>query len=165
MVCHTLRYALLVGAITAVAVSPAWAQHRHRSASCCETASSCCESTSCAPTAPAYRTITVTECVPETYTTKRTCYRYECRTEEYDTCRTECVPECRERVVCCVKRVPVVTTECRKVCRTVTSCEERTVMRTCYKYVNETVCEKKCVSRGHWECREVPKCNLFGGGL
>jgi len=104
MVCRTLRIALLVGAVTAVAATPAWATHR--SAPCCD--SPCGSSSSCAPTAPAYRTIMVTECVPETYTVQRTAYRMECRTETYDTCRTECVPVCRERTCCVTKRVPVI---------------------------------------------------------
>lgn len=100
------------------------------------------------------RTIQVMECVPETYTVKRTSYKVECRTEQYDTYRCECVPEVRERTVCCIKKVPVMTTQTRKVCKTVTVNEERTVMKTCYKTVQETCMKKKLVSRGHWECRE-----------
>jgi hypothetical protein len=100
------------------------------------------------------RTIQVMECVPETYTTKRTAYKTECRTEEYDTFKCECVPEVRERVICCVKKVPVTTTQTRKVCKTITVNEERTVMKTCYRTVEETVMKKKLVSLGHWECRE-----------
>jgi len=151
--------ALLVGAITAVAVSPARAQH-HRSNGCCDSGVS-----SCTPTAPATRTIT--ECVPEWYTVKRTCYRTECRTEVVDSCRTECVPEWREKWCTVTKKVPVYREECRKVCKNVTCYEDRTVMKTCVKYVQETCMKKELVRRGHWECRTecVParRCNLFGG--
>jgi len=158
MVCQPFRLALLIGAITAVAVSPIRANHR---APACGNP---CGSS--ATTAPCYRTITCTEWVRETYQVKRCSYRMECRTEVYDTFRCECVPECRERTVCCVRKVPVVREECRKVCHKVTVYEERMVQKTCYKYVQETCCRKELVRLGHWECREVqPLCGgLFSGG-
>jgi hypothetical protein len=153
MVRRTLRMALLVGAVTAAVVSPVRADHK---APCCN--EPCGASAPCAPApcAPQYRTITVTECVPETYTVKRTCYKYECRTELVDSCRYECVPEVRERTYCVTKRVPVYTTQTRKVCKNVTCYEDRTVMKTCYQTVQETCMRKELVCRGHWECREVP---------
>src|SRR5205807_1902030 len=107
--------------------------------------------TGLAPAAPAFRTITVTECVPEQYTTKRTAYKWECRNEVYEACKTECVAEVRERVCNVVKRVPVMKTEARKVCKNVNVCEERTVMKTCYKTVQETCMKKELVRLGHWE--------------
>jgi hypothetical protein len=55
-------------------------------------------------------------------------------------------------------------TEVRKVCRNVTTYEERTVMKTCYKTVQETCMKKELVRLGHWECREVCASGLFGGG-
>jgi hypothetical protein len=155
MVRQPVRIALLLGAITAVAVSPAMAQD-----------------SAPATTKPCTRTIMVTECVPETYTVKKICHKYECRTEEYDTFRCEQVPVCKERVVCCTKRVPCEKWEVRKVCRNVTEYEERCVTRNCYKTVTETCMQKKCVSRGHWECKEevvqdcgglFSGCGLFGG--
>jgi hypothetical protein len=96
----------------------------------------------------------VTECVPETYTTKRITYKTETRTECYTAYK--CVPtyECRERVCTVYKQVPEWREECRKVCVKVPCCEERTVMRPCYSYVTETKMVTKCVDRGHWECRE-----------
>jgi hypothetical protein len=106
----------------------------------------------------------VTECVPQTYTEKRTAYRYECRTEMVNSVKCVSVPECRERVCTVTKRVPVVRTEMRKVCKNVTCYEERTVMKTCYQTVQETVCRQHCVRLGHWECREVCSHGLFGGG-
>ena len=91
MVCQPLRLALLIGAITAVAVSPLqasfWAPR----------CSNPCNSSPCAgTTAPAFRTVTCTEWVRENVTTTRKAYKTECRTETYDTCRTECVPVCKE---------------------------------------------------------------------
>ncbi len=156
MVCQPLRLALLIGAITAVAASPARANHN--SAPCCNSAP-----TTCCSTAPAYRTVCCTECVPETYTVKRTCYRTECRTETYQTCRVECVPVCKTRVCTVVERVPCMETVTKKCCKYVTTWQEKTVMKPCYSYVQETCMQKKLVCRGHWECREVPACGLFGG--
>ncbi len=99
---------------------------------------------------------------------KRTAYKYECRTEMVDVCKTECVAECRERVCNVVKKVPVMKTECRKVCKTVTCYEERCVMKTCYQTVQETCMKKHCVKLGHWECRETCSCSsghsLFNHG-
>ena len=76
---RTVRLALLIGALTAMAVSPAWANHQ----SCNSCAPSCAPACESAPAccAPATRTIQVTECVPETYTVKRTAYKVECRQE------------------------------------------------------------------------------------
>ena len=51
--------------------------------------------------------------------------------------------------------------EIRKVCKKVMVCEERTVMKTSYKTVQETCMKKKCV-RGHWECETVCKTNYMG---
>jgi hypothetical protein len=163
MVCRTLRMALLVGAVTAAVVSPARAYHK---APCCNDPCGTpapCATTACAPAAPATRTITVTECVPESYTIKRTAYKFQCRTEVVNSCRTECVPECRERVCTVTKRVPVVTTQMRKVCKNVTVYEDRTVMKTCYQNVQSTCMKRELVSLGHWECREVCASGLFGG--
>ena len=157
MVCQPLRLALLIGAITAVAVSPVRANFRTaRGNACC--GDPCATS---ATTAPKYRSVQCTEWVRESYQTKRTGYRMECKTETYDTCRTECVPEVRERTVCVTKRVPVVKEECRKVCHKVTVYEERCVTRNTYKTVQETVMKKQLVRMGHWESCEAPA--LFGG--
>ena len=156
MVCQPLRLALLIGAITAVAVSPVQAGFWSRN-NCCNP----CQSDPCCTSAPAYRTVCCTEWVRENYTTTRKTYRTECRTEVYDTCRTECVPVCKEKVVCVQVRVPVMREECRKVCHKVTCWEDRVVNKTTYKTVQETCMKKQLVRMGHWECREV--CSLFGG--
>jgi hypothetical protein len=101
----------------------------------------------------------VTESVPEYYTVKRTCYKYECRQEMCDSYRCECVPVCKERVVCCTKKVPCYRTEHRKVCKTVTCYEDRTCYKTCYHTVQETCVRKHLVRCGHWECRETCHCS------
>jgi hypothetical protein len=136
MVCQPVRIALLLGAITAVAVSPARAQDK------------------ASPCAPCTRTIQVNECVPETYTKKVITYKRVCKTEEYDTCRWQVTNECRERVSCVTKRIPVTETVTKKVCKTITVNEKRTVMKTAYKNVEETVNRQHLVELGHWECRE-----------
>jgi hypothetical protein len=107
----------------------------------------------------------VTECVAEKYTVKRTAYKFECKTETYDACKTECVAEVRERTCAVVKRVPVMKTETRKVCKNVTVWEDRTVCKKEWKTVQETVCKKELVRLGHWECTEVCGSGLFSGGL
>jgi hypothetical protein len=146
MACRNFRTALLVGAITAVAVTPAARADHHGPSA----------------THPCTRTIQVTECVPEYYKTKRTCYRVECRQEKFQAFRCERVAEWQEREVVVTKRVPEHVWETRKVCVRVPVCEERTVMKPCYRYVQETCMVKKLVRRGHWECRtECAKPGLF----
>lgn len=136
MACHRVRFALLLGALTAVVTPLARA-----------------DSAAPAPAAPAMRTIQVVECVEEKFQVKRTCYRLENRTETVDGFRCECVPEVQERVCTVVKKIPCVTTVVKKICVKVPCCEERIVMKPCYKTVTETCMVKKCVSKGHHECR------------
>ncbi|MBI3407529.1 MAG: hypothetical protein HY040_04135 [Planctomycetes bacterium] len=158
MVRQPVRIALLLGAITAV-VSPARADEPIQAGD--KPAGD--KQAQVRPTNPCTRTIQVTECVPETYKTKRTCYKVECKSETYDAWRCERVPEVRERVVCCTKRVPVNRVEVRKCCKTVTEWETRNVTKTCHKYVQETCMEKKLVRLGHWECREECRSNFLSG--
>jgi hypothetical protein len=136
-----VRIALLVGAIAAVAVSPARAQEKAPAAS-----------------DPCMRTIQCTEWVAEKYKVKRTAYKYECKTETYDAFRCESVPVVKERTCVVVKRVPETRTEVRKVCCPKWVCEERTVMRPCYETKQVTCMEKRLVSRGHWESRCEETC-------
>ncbi len=153
MVCQPVRIALLLGAITAVAVSPARAQSQPTP-----------PPAAAAPT----RTIQVTEMVPEQCTKKVVTYQRVCKTEQYQACKWVCTTECRERTCCVVKYVPVMTTVQKKVCKTVTVNEKRIVNKTCYKNVSETVQQKRLVELGHWECKERPALlgSLFthGGG-
>jgi hypothetical protein len=140
---HPIRLAVLLGVLTAVAVSPARAAEQAEQAP--------------KATSPAMKTIKVTECVQEKYPVKRTCYKVECRQETVEGFRCETVCEQRERTCTVTKRIPVMKTETRKVCSYQTTCEDKVVMKTCYEYRQVTCNVKKCVSRGHWECKEVCK--------
>ncbi len=162
MVSQRLRLALLIGAITAVAVSPASANFR--APRCCDP----CGSSPAGATAPAFRTVTCTEWVKENVAVKRVVNRVECRTETYDTVRCERVCVVKDRVVSVTKKVPVWTEQTRKVCCKTTVWEDRVVNKTSYKTVQETCTKKQLVRLGHWECKEVTP--LFsglgsGGGL
>jgi len=150
MVCQPVRIALLLGAITAVAVSPARAQDIKAVPAA-------------AAPSPCTRTIQVRECVPETYTKKVVTYKRVCKTEEYDACKWQCTTECREHTVCVVKRIPVKEMVTKKVCKTITVNEERIVQKTCYKNVEEVVNHKRLVELGHWECKARQP--LLGGIL
>jgi len=148
MVRQSVRIALLVGAVAAVAAAPGRASAQ---AGCCS---------------PQTRTICCTECVPETYTCKRISYRTEQKVEKYTAYRCESFQECRERTVCCNRTVTEWQDQCRKVCVKVPCCEERTVMRPHYSYVTETKYVTKCVDRGHYECRqEYSHFKAFCNGL
>jgi len=136
MVRQSVRIALLVGAVAAVAAAPGRAAAQ----------SGCCS--------PQTRTICVTECVPETYQAKRITYKTEQKIEKYTAYKCEQTQECRERTVCCNRTVTEWQDQVRKVCVKVPCCEERTVLRPHYSYVTETKYVTKCVDRGHYECRE-----------
>ncbi len=147
MACHPVRTALLWGVVACAAISSARAGD--------------------ALPAPAanLKTITVTEYFEEKFATQRTCYRVECRRVEVDGFRFETVCEPRDRVVTVVRRLPVLTTEIRKVCCNVVCCEDRVVMKRCHEYKHVTKLVKKCVSKGHWECKTVCHRGLFDGLL
>jgi hypothetical protein len=139
MAWQLVRSALLAGVLATTATVPARAE----------------DSPPAAP-APQYRTVCVTEWVPETYQCTRTAYRTECKQETYTAYRCECVPETRTRTCTVYKKVPEVRTETRTVCVSVPHVEERTVMQTYVTCKPETVMVRTCVDRGHWECKEVP---------
>jgi hypothetical protein len=109
-----------------------------------------------APCAPAFRTVCVTEWVPQQYVATRVCYHSECAQEKYTAFRAECVPETRTVTSTVYKQVPEVREEVRTVCVPVTTIETHTCMKpviTCKPVT--TVC-RKCVDMGHYECCEVP---------
>jgi hypothetical protein len=149
----SVRATALAGVVLATVTLPAQAAH-HGGGPCCGEglAADCCAS----PCAPALRTITVTEWVPETYEAIRTCYRTEYVCEKYTAYRTECVPETRTRTVTVNRLVPVTVNEVRTVYTCVPTVETRTCYRTVVKCVPVTVVTRKCVDMGHYECREVP---------
>ena len=159
MVCQPLRLALLIGAITAVAVSPVRANFR--APRCCDP----CGSSAAGATAPAFRTVTCTEWVRENVPVKRTAYKVECVKETYDTFKCERVAKVVERTVVCKKNVPVWTEEVRKVCHKETVYEDKIVNKTSYKYVQETVNKKTLVRLGHWETKPATFGGGSGGGL
>jgi hypothetical protein len=80
----------------------------------------------------------------------------ECREETYTAYRCECVPETRTRVCTLYKQVPEVKTVTRTYCVCVPTVEERTVMQAHVTCKPVTTMSRRCVDRGHWECREVP---------
>jgi hypothetical protein len=142
MLWQRVRTVLLAGGVAALAAASARAEDG-------------CAPAPCAP-APQFRTVTVKEWVPEQYPTTRTVYKTECRTETVTAYRCETVPETRTRTVTTCKSVPTVETRTRTVCVNVPTVETRTVQErhvTCKPVT--TMC-RRCVDRGHWECRQVP---------
>lgn len=139
---QSFRFAILAGAListTGLSV---------RADDCCGAAApaaSCCT-----------RKVTCTEWVPETYETTRTTYRTECRQESYTAYRCESVPETRTRTFTVNKQVPETRTETRTVCVSVPTIEERTEMVSKSICTPVTTMARRCVDRGHFECREVP---------
>jgi len=133
------RCALLAGVLSAAAVLPARAD----------------DAAAPAPCAPAYRTVCVSEWVPEQYQCTRTVYKTECRTETYTAYKCECVPETRTRTCTVYKMVPETRVKTRRYCVCVPVCEEKTVMQACWTCKPVTCMVKKCVDQGHYECHEV----------
>jgi hypothetical protein len=143
MLRFTFRKAALLGAVLAATAAPARAEHGD------------CAPPPCAPAAPQFRTVYVTECVPETYQTKRVVMVPQTRVEKYTAYRCESVPVVREQVYTAYKRVAEMQTQVRRVCVNVPTVEERTVMKPCWTTQTVTTFVTKCVDRGHYECREV----------
>ena len=106
---------------------------------------------------PCYRTITVTEWVPETYETTRTVYKTEWKEEAYTTYKTECTPEVRTRTY----TVNHMVTECRDEVRTVTkyvpTVEDRIITKQCWTTQQVTEIVHKTVDQGHYECQIVER--------
>jgi hypothetical protein len=139
----TVRKAALLGAVLAAVTPSARADVGG------------CAPPPCAPAAPQFRTVYVTECVPETYQARRVVYTPQTRVEHYTAHRCESVPVVREHTYTVYRQVPVTRTEVRRVCVNVPVCEERTVMRPVWTTQTCTVMRTRCVDRGHYECREV----------
>ncbi len=108
-----------------------------------------------APCAPTYRTVTVTEWVPEHYTATRTVCKTEQAQETYTAYRTECVAQTQTHQVTVYKSVAETHNETRTVCKCVPCYEDRTVMKQVVTCVPETTYTHRCVDKGHWECHEV----------
>jgi hypothetical protein len=142
MFLRNVRAPLLAGAVVAVLSAQA------RAGGCGEPCGS--------PCGPVFKTVAVTEWVPENYETTRTVFKTVCVTENYTAYRTECVPEVRTRVVTVTKVVPVVTQQVRTEYVCVPSVEARTVMKRVEVCTPVTTVHRKCVDMGHYECQEVP---------
>jgi hypothetical protein len=160
MFMSNVRATVLASAVLAALGLPAQASHAGDCGAPCDSP--------CGPVAPAFRTITVTEWVPETYKTMATAYRTEFVneaytayrtenvTEKFTAYRTECVPEARTRQFTVSRYVPETSAVTVSVWKCVPSIEKRTVCRTVVSYQPVTTVTRKCVDQGHWECREVP---------
>lgn len=142
MIAQRVRFALLASTVVMTAALPA-----------ARGGDGCCPP---APCGPAMKTICVEECVPEHYTTTRTVYKKERVCEKYTAFRCESVPETRTRTCTVYDKVPCVETRTRTVCVSVPCVEERTCMEKHWVSKPVTTCKKKCIDKGHWECREVP---------
>jgi hypothetical protein len=147
MIRQQIRVALLAGSLVAATALTARA----------EDAPPAPAAPAAKPCAPQFRTVCVNEWVPETYQAIRTVYERVCREEKYTAYRCENVPETRTRtVICGYRQVPEVKEVVRRVCVRVPCVEERTVMKTRWTCVPETRVVRKCVDKGHYECKEVP---------
>jgi hypothetical protein len=149
MIRQQLRVALLAGGILAAL-------------SCTVRADECCKPEPCAP---AFRTVTVNEWVPENYQATRTVYKTETHQEAYTAYKCETVPETRTRNVTVYTRVPEMQTCIKKVCVKVPCWEDKVVCEKHWVTVPETKTVRKCVDHGHYECREVPCGPSFGERL
>lgn len=147
MIRQQIRVALLAGSLVAALALTARAEDPPKPAPAAPAADAC---------APQYRTVCVNEWVPENYQTTRTVYDRVCTQEKYTAYRCEYVPETRTRTVTTYRQVPEVKEVVRHVCVQVPVVEERTVMKTHWTCVPETRVVRKCVDKGHYECREVP---------
>jgi hypothetical protein len=109
-----------------------------------------------APSAPAMRTVCVTEWVPQNVVENRTVYKQVTEVEKYTAYRTECVAEQRVHTSCVNRMVPEWRDEVRVSCVAVPTVEKREVLKPVYTCTPVTTVCRKCVDQGHYECREVP---------
>jgi hypothetical protein len=105
--------------------------------------------------APTFRTVCVNEWRPETYTTTRTVYDRVCTPEKYTAYRCETVLEDRPYTCTVYEKKFEEQEVVRHVCVKVPVEEERTVCQTHVVCKPETRVVRKCVDKGHYECKEV----------
>jgi len=156
MTWQRLRLALLTSVVLAAAQGAVWADDaKDDDDDAAEKMDKPAEKKADAPAAACTtRKICVQEWVPEWYESTRTVYKSETAQEKYTAYRTENVTEKRVRTV--YKQVPTTCEVEKTVCKMVPCQEERTV------YDRVAVCKpctytvRKCVDKGHYECREVP---------
>jgi len=155
MIWQRVRLALLASMVAMAAALPV-APGKALAGDCKTSDGKPCEVISSAPAAaPAMKTIRVTECVPEHYTTTRTVYKTHKVEEKYTAYRCEKVPETRTRTVTVYDKVPVEETRTRTICVNVPCVEERTCMEKHWVCKQVTTYKKKCVDKGHYECKTV----------
>ena len=171
MTWQRVRVALLASIVAMTATLPV-VRAADAPAPCNSCAPAACAPAPCAPAAcapapcaPAMKTISVVECVPEYYTTTRTVYRQEKVCEKYTAYKCVSVPETRTRTRTTYEKVPVCETRTRTFCVSVPCTEQRTCMEKFWVCKPVTTCKKKCVDKGHWECREVPCGSSFGSWM
>jgi hypothetical protein len=138
-----MRVAVLAGSILATVVTTARAGDGCGTPAC---------SSECAPRT---KKVCVREWVNESYQATRTVYKKECKTETYTAYKCENVQEQRTRTCTVYKHVTVPEERIRKVCVSVPAVEERTVCEKHWVCRPETQVVRKCVDKGHYECREV----------
>jgi len=142
---HNTRFAVLAGGLVVATALSARAEDPKPAAPAAPAAAN-----------PCYRTVCVNEWVPETYEKTVTTYKKECVQEKCTAYRCETVPETRTRNVTVYENVPTVEEVVKKVCVKVPCVEERTVMEKHWVCKPETHVVRKCVDKGHYECKEVP---------
>src|SRR5262249_49777226 len=97
MIWQRVRVALLASMVTMSMALPIARSSKAHAGSC---------GSDCAPAAPCYQTVKTWECVPEYYTTTRTCYKQVQCQEKYTAWKCEKHPEQRVRKVCYYEKVP-----------------------------------------------------------
>jgi hypothetical protein len=152
MIWQRVRVALLASMVTMSMALPIARSGKAHAGSC---------GSDCAPATPCYQTVKVWECVPEHYTTTRTCYKQVQVQEKYTAWKCEKVPEQRVRKVCYYEKVPCEEIRTRTCCVKVPYCAERTCYEKYWTCKQVTCYKKKCCDQGHWECRQVEKKPLF----
>jgi hypothetical protein len=151
MIWQRVRFALLAAMLVAAAALPVRAEDDKKPATG--------EALKTAPTpAPAQQfcTVYVKELVAEPYTCTKTVYKTESKEEKYTAYKCVQVPVEKTRTVTVYKTVAETKPVTRKVVTCVPTVEERTTMQSHWVTHKVTVMEKKCVDKGHYECKEVP---------
>jgi hypothetical protein len=152
MIWQRVRFALLAAMLVAAAALPVRAEDDQKPATG--------EALKTAPTpsAPAQQfcTVYVKELVAEPYTCTKTVYKTESKEEKYTAYKCVQVPVEKTRTVTVYKTVAETKPVTRKVVTCVPTVEEKTTMVSHWVTHQVTVMEKKCVDKGHYECKEVP---------
>jgi len=145
MIWQRVRVALLAAMLVAAAALPVRAEDDKKPAAGEEK-----------KPAQEFCTIKVKKWVDEPYECTKTTYKVECKEEKYTAYKCETVPVEKTRTVTVCKTIPETKVEKRTVVTCVPTVEERTHMENHWTCKKVCVMEKKCVDKGHYECKEVP---------